>query len=88
MNDIIAETTEVEFKVSLEAEKPKNWLKTVSAYANGNGGIIYFGINDNREVIGVKDVQETIEKINEIIKTKIEPMVRLSIDVIERKIKI
>ena len=87
MEDIIAETTEVEFKVSLEAQKPKNWLKTVSAFANVNGGIIYFGISDDRKFVGIKDVQDTIEKISEIIKTKIEPMVRLSIDVFEKENK-
>ncbi|MEG1008608.1 MAG: putative DNA binding domain-containing protein [Clostridia bacterium] len=84
MKNIIAETTEVEFKVSLEAEKPKNWLKTVCAFANESGGTIYFGIADNRDVIGIKDVQDTIEKISEIVKTKIEPMVRVSITVIEK----
>ena len=45
----IAESTNVEFKVALEKEKPKSWLKTVSAFANGIGGSIYFGINDDKK---------------------------------------
>ena len=28
------ETTNIDFKVDLEKEKPKSWLKSVSAFAN------------------------------------------------------
>lgn len=31
----IAEATECDFKVALEVKKPKSWLKSVSAFANG-----------------------------------------------------
>jgi len=31
---LIAESTEYEFKVALEAKRHKSWLKTVSAFAN------------------------------------------------------
>ena len=34
----IAEATECDFKVALEVKKPKRWLKSVSAFANGIGG--------------------------------------------------
>ena len=34
----IAEATECDFKVALEVKKPKSWLKSVSAFANGIGG--------------------------------------------------
>lgn len=33
----IAEATECDFKVALEVRKPKSWLKSVSAFANGIG---------------------------------------------------
>ena len=33
-----AETTECDFKRELETKKPKSWLKSVSAFANGIGG--------------------------------------------------
>ena len=38
-------------------KKPKSWLKTVSAFSNGIGGIILFGVNDDREVVGIENVQ-------------------------------
>ena len=34
---LIAEATECDFKVALETKKPKSWLKSVSAFANGIG---------------------------------------------------
>jgi len=76
---ILSETTECEFKVSLETNKPKSWLKSVSAFANGIGGVIYFGVSDDRKIIGIDDVASTIEKISNLIKTKIEPMLVFSV---------
>ncbi len=35
---LIAEATEYEFKSAVEVNKPRSWLKTVSAFANGVGG--------------------------------------------------
>jgi len=43
---LVAEATEYEFKSALEAGRPRSWLKTVSAFANGVGGTIYFGVSD------------------------------------------
>ena len=71
MINLIAETTEIEFKEKIEYNKPKSWLKTVSAFSNGIGGTIYFGVNDNREIVGLEEVHNHIEKISELIKTKI-----------------
>ena len=48
----IAEATECEFKVELEVKKTKSWLKSVSAFANGIGGTLIFGVEDNRNVVG------------------------------------
>jgi ATP-dependent DNA helicase RecG len=64
----------IEFKESLEISKPKSWLKTVSAFANTVGGGILWGVSDDRKIIGISDAQHTIEKISEIIRAKIEPM--------------
>ena len=51
------ETTQCEFKETLETKKAKNWLKTVSAFANGAGGTIIFGVRDTDKVImGVENV--------------------------------
>ncbi len=69
----IAEATECDFKVALEIKKPKSWLKSVSAFANGIGGTLFFGIRDDREIIGLEDVQADAEAISRLIKERITP---------------
>lgn len=78
------ETTNIDFKVSLEKEKPKSWLKSVSAFANTKGGIILFGVDDKtREEIGIEDVVNTTEKISEFINARIEPLPRYELNYFE-----
>lgn len=61
---LIAEATECDFKVALEIKKPKSWLKSVSAFANGIGGTLFFGIDDDRNIIGLNDAQAAAEAIS------------------------
>lgn len=70
---LIAEATECDFKVALEVKKPKSWLKSVSAFANGIGGTLFFGIDDDRNIIGLNDVQADAEAISRLIKERITP---------------
>lgn len=72
--DKIAETDQCEFKQELETGKPKSWLKTVCAFANGHGGVIVFGVRNDRRIIGVPDPQQTIEDITRLIKARIDPV--------------
>ena len=69
----IAEATECDFKVALEVKKPKSWLKSVSAFANGIGGTLFFGIDNDRNVVGLDDVQSDAEVISRLIKERITP---------------
>jgi predicted HTH transcriptional regulator len=50
---LIAEATEYEFKSAVEANKPRSLLKTVSAFANGVGGSIYFGVSGDGVAAGL-----------------------------------
>lgn len=59
---LIAECTAYDFKVMLEEVKPKSWLKSVSAFANGLGGSMFFGVDDDGNVKGLKDIQTVGEK--------------------------
>lgn len=79
-----AETTEREYKREVEFKKPKSWLKTVYAFCNGIGGTIYFGVNDDKEIVGIENIQSDIEKISELIKTRIEPLANFKITVINQ----
>ena len=70
----IAEATECDFKVALETKKPKSWLKSVSAFANGIGGTLFFGIDDDRNVVGLSNAQADAEAISRLIKERITPI--------------
>ena len=47
LEQLIGEATEYDKKVMLEVKKSKSWLKSVSAFANGVGGVLIFGIADD-----------------------------------------
>lgn len=70
----LTETTECDFKRDLEVRKPKSWLKSVSAFANGIGGKLIFGIDDAHNIVGLNNSQEAAEAISRIIKAKITPI--------------
>ena len=57
----------------IEVKRPKSWLKSVSAFANGVGGVLIFGIADNDSVVGIDDVKKAMEVISEQIKVKMDP---------------
>ena len=73
---LIAEATEYEFKSALETNKPRSWLKTVSAFANGVGGSLYFGVSDDGIVIGLDNAQKAAEQVSSLIKARIEPAIK------------
>ena len=62
--EFIGETTEYDKKEKLEERRPKSWLKSVSAFANGVGGALIFGVNDNEEPLGLTDSKGVSEKIS------------------------
>lgn len=71
---LVGETTEYDKKQSLESRKPKSWLKSVSAFANGEGGALIFGIADDGTVTGLDNAERDAETISEQIKSRMEPI--------------
>lgn len=47
--------------------------KLISAFANNEGGIIYFGIDDNRKLVGLENEQEIEERISGIFRNFSKP---------------
>lgn len=70
----IGETTEYDKKQEVERRKVKSWLKSVSAFANGTGGCLIFGIADNDTVVGLEDAKGDSEFISQKIKERIDPL--------------
>ncbi len=74
LKDIIGETTDYDKKLALEVKKPKSWCKSVSAFANGVGGTLIFGVSNDNEVRGLLDAEKDAEIINEQIKARLDPI--------------
>ena len=74
LKTLIAECTAYDFKVMLEEKKPKSWLKSVSAFANGLGGSLFFGIDNDGVVKGLDDVQHVCEAISSRIRDYMDPL--------------
>ena len=61
------ETQNIEFKLNWK----EDFLKNVCAFANSDGGILFIGINDNGEIIGIEDTKKLLETLPNIINHKI-----------------
>ena len=74
INNLVSECTAYDYKSMLEEKKPKRWLKSISAFANGQGGSLFFGIDDNGEIIGLDDVQHVSQVISTRIRDLMDPL--------------
>lgn len=74
ISELIGETSDYDKKQELEINKPKSWCKSLSAFANGRGGRLLFGIADDDTIVGLSNPQKTAEKLSEIVKSKLDPV--------------
>ena len=60
------ESQDIEYKESWKDE----YLKWICGFANAHGGRIFIGINDEKEVVGIKNSKQLMEDIpNKIVTT-------------------
>ncbi len=83
IHTLIGETTAYDKKQMLEVKRPKSWLKSVSAFANGEGGTLIFGISDDDQIVGITDAKGDAEKISEEIKSKLDPVPAVNLELKE-----
>lgn len=57
----------------------KSWLKSVSAFANTEGGSLFFGVADDGSIVGLDNIQADAEFISEAIKTRLDPIPDVSL---------
>lgn len=76
---LIGEATEYDKKRSVERKQVKSWLKSVSAFANGFGGTLIWGITNDDEVVGLENAESDAEFISETIKTKIDSIPKVNL---------
>ena len=69
------ETENIEFKTQFT----EDIYKEIIAFANTDGGVIYIGIDDNGNAVGIKNVDETYTRITNGIRDAIAPDVTMFI---------
>lgn len=76
------ENETVEFKLQARGRDPSGneFVETVVAFANGQGGVILVGVDDNRNVVGVKNASNTKKAIESLIRYRCDPVPQYSID--------
>ena len=72
------ESRQLEYKERIS----NTFLKTVSAFANYDGGSIIFGVNDSGEVVGISDIEQKCLDIENSINDNIKPQPEYSIEII------
>ena len=72
---MIFESENIEFKLQMVDDI----YKEVIAFANTDGGVIYVGIDDNGNAVGLDDVDETYTRITNGIRDAIQPDVTMFI---------
>ena len=53
LEDYLGETNFYDKKEKVERSRPKSCLKSVSAFANGHGGKLIFGVKEDNTIIGL-----------------------------------
>ena len=84
-NTLIAECSSYDFKEMLERKKVKSWLKSVSAFANTDGGSLFYGVNDDGVIVGLENPQSDADFISEMIKAKLDPVPEVQLIPIEHE---
>ena len=74
LKTLIAKCTAYDFKLMLEEKKPKSWLKSVSAFANGLGGSLFFGSDNDGVIKGLDDIQTVCESVSSKIRDYMDPI--------------
>ncbi len=70
------ERATVEFKRQLPGEDPIGVMKTVAAFANGAGGTILFGVENDGEIVGVgeDDDRDHRDRLTSLVIDRVRPL--------------
>lgn len=82
LNEIIenGENNQVEFKRKFST--PEKIAKEMIAFANTKGGLILFGVDDDRKIIGVESEKGELELINQAAKLFCKPEIKYTYEII------
>lgn len=75
------ENSHTEFKRKFSTDE--KIAKEIIAFANSNGGRVFFGVDDDGSIVGVQSEKETAYLVSQTSREYCEPPVNLNISVIE-----
>lgn len=75
------ESESVEYKKLWRSD----FLKVISAFANGDGGVLRIGLSDSGKPVGLQDTKKLLEDIPNSIKNKLGVIVSVTLEEIEGK---
>lgn len=83
LKELIEEGENIQCEFKRKFSTPDKIAREMIAFANTKGGYIIFGIDDDREIIGVESEKETAELIKETASKNCEPPLDYSISFVE-----
>ncbi|MDY5970338.1 MAG: ATP-binding protein, partial [Candidatus Enterosoma sp.] len=60
-------------KVELKEKNCDSLPKEIESFLNTEGGVLYIGINDDGDVVGVENIDSILRLISDILSDQIEP---------------
>jgi predicted HTH transcriptional regulator len=74
-----------EFRVQLPESDPDKAMKTVAAFANGGGGSLLFGVDDDGHVVGLDGSRsrEDADRLTSLITERVRPLVDFDLQIVD-----
>lgn len=83
LKELIEEGENIQCEFKLKFSTSEKIAREMIAFANTKGGYIIFGVDDDREIVGVESEKEVAELIKETAEKFCEPPIEYSIEFIE-----
>jgi hypothetical protein len=79
------ERANVEFKRALPGDDPRGVMKTVAAFANGFGGTLLFGVEDDGHVrgLGGEYTRRSVDRLTNLIRDWVRPLPDFEAEMVE-----
>jgi predicted HTH transcriptional regulator len=87
LKELIEEGENIQCEFKLKFSTSEKIAREMIAFANTKGGFIIFGVDDDKEIIGVESEKEVAELIKETAEKYCEPPVEYVIDFVAYKSK-
>lgn len=83
LKELIEEGENIQCEFKLKFSTPEKIAREMIAFANTKGGYIIFGVDDDKDVVGVESEKEVAELVKETAEKYCEPPLDYSIEFIE-----